>query len=131
MAKIDTIIFCSDSQSIMNGQLTINNPFTNFGFKFLPTQFSFSIVFRIMDYDAGKHTLRIKLKNKESDEVLVDTNSINIELQKNKLVPPNHNSTNISLNLKNIVLSCEGSYVAEVLFDDQLLIEGSFYAYKQ
>lgn len=132
MAHISTFIYCEDTQQIQVGtqksQLKINliGPMQIMTPMFIPSMFSFSICFGILDFDMSvPHKLRVVFKeSKEKEKPIIDTEDMNfsIPIQEKKIaLPENMNGSMINFNFKNIALRHEGTYCTSIYFDDSLL----------
>lgn len=126
MPNISTFMYCSET-STSGSDLQISNPLQVINTLFIPSTFSFAIVFGInnMDLSEKKYILQVKFYGPESsDNILLDTGSINLDKQaevKTTPLPKEARGMMINLDFRNVVFQNEGTYRTEVYLNEELL----------
>lgn len=127
MPKISTFIYSDDSTQTPD-RLLLTNPKTIFRTPFIPSFFSFSVTFGIIEINPNeKNEFQLKIWAEEDPgEILIDTGvtPIPTELFKDK---HELNEAMISLNVKNLTIKKEGKYITQVVLNKEQL--GSFPMY--
>lgn len=131
MTSVENLVFCQNSKIDNSGRMIIENLFTTILLPFLPTQFSFSIVFTVLGINPkAEHNLKLIFKNKNTNEIVFDTNNIPINnLTSNNDVPLEFQSINFNINLQNLIFKDGGIYVAIVYFDENNIGEREIFVY--
>ena len=138
MANLKSFIYCANAEraqiktpsGMVAESLNAIGIITTITPEFIPSTFSFAIVFSILEIDITKeHVIRVIFSNNEGD-IIADTNDIKLPEDKseNKLeLPPEFVGLNLSLDFRNVVFEKEGTYNTEVYFDGGSLGKNSIY----
>ena len=118
------ILTLCDFAKDYNGQLTIAGTFNRVHSSIFPTApISFNLVcqFILKENIVGDHYITITIKNKETDELLIEKQELrlNVEAKKDNLYEE-HMVSSLILNFNNIVFQNPSTYVIEVLMDGNL-----------
>lgn len=126
MPNISTFMYCSETNT-SGSNLQISNPLQVINTLFMPSTFSFAIVFGInnMDLSERNYTLQVKFYGpKGSEKVLLDTGRINLDKQAQAgptPLPIEARGMMINLDFRNVVFQEEGTHMSEVYLDEELL----------
>lgn len=124
VTKVSVFVYSDSAQpepTPQGNKLHIMNPQHILRPMFIPGQFSFAIMFGILDFDVSSpHTLRYTFSSPEGT-ILIDTGD-NIKLP--PITDPQMDDLPIdmrgfltSLDFKNVVFQTEGEYKSEIFFD--------------
>lgn len=124
MPYLSTFVYCESSQQEVNplGQtrLTIINPIQIFRPMFIPSMFSFGIVFGIMELDVSKqHTFRYVFRGpKDEEPLIIDTSEISLPQQPIESdLPEDMRGIMMNLDFRNVAIRNEGIYNSEIFID--------------
>lgn len=131
MAKNLNLLFCTTARNEPSGATAIDNLINFFMFDFLPTQFSFDVVFTISEFTKGQHIIKFLIKDTANSEVILDTNNVNIDFKESINKTPQLNCINFVLNIRNMVFKNAGIHRAELYFDNNCIGEKEFYVSKK
>lgn len=126
MAKLVSFMMSSLAQNIPNPaggmvqQLT--NPLIVLRPRYIPSEYSFSIIFGINDFDLAKeNTLRIVLRT-PGNETLIDTGDGKLPATStDALIPKEFQGAVLSAPFQNVEFKDEGVYHLEVIFNGESL----------
>ena len=136
MAKLTNFIYCIGAERIPSnngkgdainamGILSVLTP------EFVPSTFSFSIIFSILNIDLNKNnTIQILFSKEGSQDKLVDSGTVTIPPSTEKgdiQIPDEYKGLNMSMDFRNVVLDTEGLYKTEIYFNGELLEEKPIY----
>lgn len=124
MAKVGFIMFADEvfSSNPVANELMVKNPKIALTPEYIPGQFSFFVVFSLLDLREGEqYQLEIILTHEESgDEVLKNEQiSFNFVKDKNNPVAEKINGSIINIHLNNIVFKKEGLYKFTIKIDGE------------
>lgn len=130
MPKISTFMYCEQAGIDQNTQKTIiNGPLHIFTPPFVPSVFSFSIVFGVIGFEGTEeNVINLKFLNWDG-KVLVDTGEIivNAENQHHEEKTPLPSEAQgfiANMDFRNVVMDSEGIYKTQIYINHKL--EGEF-----
>lgn len=124
MAYISTFVYCENIQnepSPNGSKLHVIGPMQIMTPAFIPSMFSFSVVFGILDIQLNKpHTLRYIFKGPKAEEQpIIDSGDIVLPIQENNAeLPDEMKGFMMNMDFRNIPLQYEGEYTSEIYFDE-------------
>lgn len=105
-----------DSSGVM--KLQIINPLQAIIQKYIPTQYTFSVVFGIIELDTTTpHSLSVIFKNSVGNRVLFQSQDSQLPVEGNPNIPLSAQGLMIAMGLLNINFEAPGTYVTEILVD--------------
>lgn len=124
MLRVTYFLYCKDAVMPPNekephliGPVHMLNP------KFIPSEFSFTIAFGIMDFDYMKeNTLSIAFKSPNGEE-LFQSGAIIVESPPEIKLPPEFVGIQVNLGLKNIPIKEEGIHITEINWNGNIIYE--------
>lgn len=140
MAILTTFAFSEDANQIPNpnGQgasLNVINPQNVFRPMFIPGSFSFAVTFGIAEMDPElTQKIRFTLAHSEDpDQIIVDTNDINIGANPNidRTLPKEANGIMLNMDFRNVPFKKQGKYIGKIIFNGELLEEKVVYVFPQ
>lgn len=118
MTKISNFICIKELTNGENEEIVLREPMTNLVLDVLPNNFSFFVLFSIIDIDwdiEKSHYLELSLINSEG-KALFDSNKIEIPLNNSERHDVDNLTANFSLN--NVKFISEGLHKVELHIDD-------------
>lgn len=130
MAFVSTFMYCENAQVIPqnNGEnkMHIQGPMHIFTPMFIPSLFSFTVVFGLLDVDLeNQRSFRLTFGPEESP-LLIDTNWIDIPKNHDPIqsaLPPEMRGFMMNLDFRNVPFEKPGLYKSEVFFNGKKLGE--------
>ena len=134
MFELENFIYCDSCRKEEN-RLIIENIINILSLKFIPTQYSFGIVFNIKyntkDKNISKnHTLEFAFLNKDDNKIIVDIKDIPIAIPITSILENGTQFLNFNLNLQNVPFEKEGCYASLIYIDGTLIGEKELYVAK-
>ena len=122
MAKVGFIFFAEEvfNSNPHGNELMVKNPKIALIPEFIPGQFSFFVVFSLLDLTEGqKYNLEINFKHVASGEIILENSNIHFDYVKDnsKLVNSLINGAVVNLHMNNIVIKQEGAYEMVIKID--------------
>lgn len=132
MAKVTSFMYAANViQDPAQGQLHIVNPLQVIAPVYIPSTYSFFVVFSISDFDIEKsHNVKIVFTNDKSpDKSIVETTSNFPPIPKNPKVelPKEYEGFISSIGFQNVVIEDEGLYKTSLYFDGEKIGEYEIY----
>lgn len=127
MAYITTFVYCESTQNEMTPQgpkLNLIGPMQILTPMFIPSMFSFSVLFGIQDFRLNQaHTVRLLFKGPvEGEQPVVDTGDLTLPIEhQNSNLPEDMQGMMMNLDFRNLAIRHKGTYETEVYFDGELL----------
>lgn len=121
MPIISTFMYCEEAKPI-GDKLQINNPLNIFRPPFVPSTFSFSIVFGILGLDITEDLSLVRLIFKKQDEVVIDTGNLEIKQEKDPnltVLPMEARGLMANLDFRNVILRSEGMYETDIYLNGE------------
>lgn len=127
MPRISTFMYCEQAEINQHNQkLNISGPLHVIITPFIPTNFSFSIVFGLMAFNNEQDNgLQIRFLDSDGN-ILVDANNITIGKNmdpQTMALPPEARGLIANLDFRNVTLRKPGVYVTQILLNQDLLGE--------
>lgn len=130
--EVKAVIFCEGQINISDSELVskpaVINPTFSFRLKYLPSAFSFGIFLMTQGLPDKEMSMRITLKEPESEKIVMDTSSVlpaNIESPKG--ISRDIAGLNINAQVANIPFEKEGLYECSVYIDGILKHQSALY----
>lgn len=121
MASIGFILFADEvfNPNPAGNELMIKNPKIALTPEYVPGQFSFFLIFSLLDLEEKGYKMAFVFRHEETGEVAVAQDSLPFDFKKDnpEVLNPNINGTIINLHLNNIILKHEGKYSFTVTLD--------------
>jgi hypothetical protein len=128
MVHVSTFIYAQDSNTVANTEggnsLHLINPQHIFTPAFIPSLFSFAIMFGILGIEQSKeHKIRVVFRGPNPNEgPILDTGDFNYPANdQGKDLPLEMQGFLMNLNLRNVPLKYEGEYATDIYADGILL----------
>jgi hypothetical protein len=138
MAYLTTFVFSEDTnQELVNQNkiLHVINPQNVFRPQFVPSAFSFSVTFGLIDLDPDKkNTIRFTLNApNENEKYVVDTGNIDLDPNHafDRRLPIEANGFMMNMDFRNVPFRIEGKYLAKVNVNGELVGEYPVFVYGQ
>lgn len=128
MVSVSTFMYCESAQvrpSSQGPKLVIEGPLHVFFPKFVPGQYSFSVVVGLLGITLERHSLRYHFQGPNGDNV-IDTNEVILDvdtLNTNKSLPEEVQGFIFNMDFRNVELLHSGQYVSKIIFDGKLIGE--------
>lgn len=117
MAEIKNFLYClnintSEGRTDIVGLLNAMTP------EYIPGLFSFSINFTLSNITEGEHTLIIKFRDPDKEEITsIDNAIISFKKDENSNLPDEQMGVNVAAGLQNVNFKKSGLYSTEVILD--------------
>lgn len=129
MATITNFVYClnverSISQNGKSESITARGILNALTPEFIPSTFSFSIIFSVLDIDTSKNnTIRILFQKKEDNATpIIDSGIMPFGIKsdsRDKLIPQQFKGVNVGMDLRNVILEHEGIYETKIIVNDE------------
>ena len=119
MSKIDNFVYCLNAGTLPNDNniVAITGIKSSFLLDFVPSNFTFSIAFTVLNIGDEEHNIKI-IFEAPSGNVVAGTENIMIKAFKTNDVPDEWNGVNVTLSFANVPIKEEGVYNTKILLDD-------------
>ena len=123
MAHVTYFVYCKDVQVLPNekdahliGPMHMLNP------RFVPSEYSFSIAFGIMDIDLKKDNFLKVVFKSPTGEVLFQFDEVNVGPPPGPVqLPPEHVGIQVNLRLQNVPIKLAGMHTVEVVWNKEAI----------
>lgn len=124
MAYVSSFVYCDRLQqnNTPNGiQHQVIEPLQTLNLVSVPSNFSFSMLCGISDFDTGKgHKLRIELVAPDDKSTVIVSADVPIASDKRQ---KEFNGVQVAVEIRNFIFRLEGTYITKIFFDDALIGE--------
>ncbi|MFI3213552.1 MAG: hypothetical protein R3Y24_09420 [Eubacteriales bacterium] len=136
MVRLTSFIYCLNAERIVlkdGKQDGINamRVLSTLMPEFIPSAFSFSIVFSILGADLTKENKIQVIFKKEDGAILLDTEEIvlppNIVEKDTTKIPEEYVGFDLSMDFRNVIFESEGVYCTDIYFNGELLDTNNIY----
>jgi hypothetical protein len=131
MAKITTFLYASNVIQDNNAKTPIFNVITPLQVivsAFIPTTYSFSVVFGIRDFDIlMNHNIKLEFCSPEDNKVLIDLIFDVPQFPEISNLPDDYKGFIATANFQNVLINQKGVYNTNIFFDGEIL--GSYEIY--
>ncbi len=127
---LQNFALCMNSSHDAIRGLCVENVLSYLNPEFVPGQFSFCIVFTIINLEKDrKYSLHIRMEHKDSSEEVLkmDTDEMFFSTISNNNIPQVYNGVNVSIDCKNVKFVKAGEYILKITIGEDMLKETSIY----
>ncbi len=116
MARVANFIYCMNAYATNEGAnaagiLTALSP------KYIPGEFSFSILCSLVDLEEGDHEIVFQFSNPD-DQILANVRGdLTVKKNEDENIPREYRGMNVCVNLMNILMQKAGLYKTKVMID--------------
>ena len=120
MPKVSNFVYCLEAkreEDSTNKRLNANGIFSTLILDFMPSNFSFSIVFSVIDVDFDEdNKIRVCFKKKNEKAFIIDTGDIKITLEES--LDPVF-GVDVSFDFRNVAFQEEGDYESKIYLNGE------------
>lgn len=135
MPKLQSFFYCMGVEQNANNGTNLINVVPFFNIEFLPSTFSFTSAFTIIDLDLGKHLVKFEFLDPQDNIIaLKDNASFDMaQLMKNdpseglSILPDSHKAILGILSFNNVIFRVKGTYTGKLYLDGEIIAEVPIY----